>query len=406
MWFNGKTFAKANFYSANGVLTQTKPHRVDSTISLEGKFVVPAFGEAHHHGIDGEFMLQEKIDAFLKDGVFYVKNPNVIPELLTPAVRRSINKPSSIDVVFSNGGLTATGGHPVHLHEMLAQHGVFGSMKPEHMENHAYFIVDNAADLEQKWPEIIAGKPDFIKTFLLFSEVFEQRKNSTSQWDKKGLDPAVLKLIVQKAHASNLRVATHVETAADFRNAVHAGVDDIAHLPIPDVAFSKDLSAYVISDSLARYAAQKGVTVVTTVSTYYRTMNGMKRYKDEDKDILLNNQRQNLQRLHKHGVKIALGSDGISGEQPFVTGQSEAMFFQQNRFFDNLTILKLWSETTPQNIFPNRKIGLLKPGYEANFLVLDGNPLIDFNHVKNISLRVKQGVVLELDTKGQNVAVK
>jgi hypothetical protein len=55
-------------------------------------------------------------------------------------------------VVFSNGGLTGSDGHPVHLHEMLASRGVFGSMKAEHMDNHAYFTIDNAEDLERNGP--------------------------------------------------------------------------------------------------------------------------------------------------------------------------------------------------------------------------------------------------------------
>lgn len=49
------------------------------------------------------------------------------------------------------------------------------------------------------------------------------------------------------------------------------------------------------------------------------------------------------------------------------------------------------SENTAQTIFPNRKIGMLKEGYEASFLVLNGNPIVDFNQVKNIKLRFKQG---------------
>jgi imidazolonepropionase-like amidohydrolase len=42
-------------------------------------------------------------------------------------------------------------------------------------------------------------------------------------------------------------------------------------------------------------------------------------------------------------------------------------------------------------IFPQRKIGALKDGSEANFLVLEGNPIQDFGNVKRIRMRVKQG---------------
>jgi imidazolonepropionase-like amidohydrolase len=53
--------------------------------------------------------------------------------------------------------------------------------------------------------------------------------------------------------------------------------------------------------------------------------------------------------------------------------------------------LNLWTTTTPQAIFPDRRIGRLDAGYEASFLVLGGNPLDDFSAVRTIRRRVKQG---------------
>ena len=47
-------------------------------------------------------------------------------------------------------------------------------------------------------------------------------------------------------------------------------------------------------------------------------------------------------------------------------------------------------------IFPQRRIGELRPGFEASFLVLDGDPIADFGNTSRIGLRVKQGVALRL----------
>jgi hypothetical protein len=103
------------------------------------------------------------------------------------------------------------------------------------MENEAYFIIDTAADLESKWPLIRAGNPDVIKTYLEHSEEFAKRKDDPSFYGRRGLDPAILAAIVERAHADGLRVATHVATAADFHNALAAGVDEIAHLPLEPI---------------------------------------------------------------------------------------------------------------------------------------------------------------------------
>lgn len=62
--------------------------------------------------------------------------------------------------------------------------------------------------------------------------------------------------------------------------------------------------------------------------------------------------------------------------------------------FDNLTPLKMWTETMAKTIFPKRKIGALSEGYEASFLALEGNPLEDWQNVRKIKLRFKQGFLL------------
>lgn len=102
--------------------------------------------------------------------------------------------------------------------------------------------------------------------------------------------------------------------------------------------------------------------------------------------------RRNLRMLMKHGVKIAIGTD-----QYRRTTDTETNYLRGLELFDNLTLLKMWCETTPQTIFPNRKIARLEEGYEASFLVLEMNPLDDLDHLDSIDMRFKRGSLLTLD---------
>jgi imidazolonepropionase-like amidohydrolase len=106
------------------------------------------------------------------------------------------------------------------------------------------------------------------------------------------------------------------------------------------------------------------------------------------------NQAANLKVLRDAGVKIAIGSDGISGERRFVTGRDEVRFLAQTAMLSPLQLLRAWAVDTPRTIFPDRKIGDLKAGYEANFLVLGADPIEDPENLHRISLRVKGGRVL------------
>ena len=91
--------------------------------------------------------------------------------------------------------------------------------------------------------------------------------------------------------------------------------------------------------------------------------------------------------LNSHGVVLAVGSDN-----PADSSVLEASHLQSLGVLDNLTVLKMWTEATPKAIFPNRRIGYLREGYEASFLALEGSPLEDWQNVRRIKVRFKQGV--------------
>ena len=388
-WFDGRKFVRRTFYSVAGGLSSKRPARVDRTFDFSGKYIVPPFGEAHNHNLDWSsderFARINKM--YLDAGIFYVKNPNSLLRSKQPTSAH-INLPSTVDGILSNGGLTGSGGHPIEI--VTPQRG----FKPEDGEGGFYYVIDNLADLERKWPAIKAGQPDFIKTYLLYSEEYAKRKDDKAYDGWKGLDPAVLPEIVRRAHRDGLRVSTHVETAADFHNAAVAGVDEINHLPgfrpeRNDIANYKNLARYEISDADAKLAAKKGIVVVTTIGeTVDQTFNE----KNNERDRLAVRAMlvQNLNVLRKHHVAIAIGSDSFRQ-----TALAEALSLAKLQSLDNLTLLKMWCETTAATIFPKRKIGHLKDGYEANFLVLTANPLVDFANVKTIQLRIKRGEPLE-----------
>jgi hypothetical protein len=109
-WFDGTTFVSRDMYSdERGLLSADRPAKVRQTVDLNGGFVVPAYGDAHHHGIDRAEGLKPKINAFLRAGIFYVKNPNVIPDFLTPALRSQIGETASTWCSLTVGSRGAAG---------------------------------------------------------------------------------------------------------------------------------------------------------------------------------------------------------------------------------------------------------------------------------------------------------
>jgi hypothetical protein len=179
--FDGQKFVRRTVYSVAGVLTSKRPLHVDRVFDLSGKYVVPPFGEAHNHNLDWSsderFARVNKM--YLEAGIFYVKNPNSLLRSKQPTGAK-INLPDSVDGILSNGGLTGSGGHPIEI--VTPQRG----FKPEDGEGGFYYVIDNADDLERKWPIITAGRPDFIKTYLLYSEEYAKRKDVKAYEGWKG----------------------------------------------------------------------------------------------------------------------------------------------------------------------------------------------------------------------------
>jgi hypothetical protein len=390
-WFDGQKFTSKRFYSVSGVLTDKKPEKVDSVIDLTDTYIVPPFAEAHNHNVEwsDEETFSRLKRTYLEAGIFYIKNPNNLLRARTPLLDK-INISTSIDVTFANGGLTASGGHPIGVVKRNIERG---GMNETDGDGGFYFIVDTIADLDRKWEKILAGKPDFIKTYLLYSEEYKKRKEDHKYFAWKGLDPALLPEIVRRAHKANLRVTTHIETATDFHNALVAGVDEIAHTPgfRPENGnWAKyDASRFKISEADARLAARNGTVVVTTLVSAIDHF--LQKKTDEPYSEIRKLLAENLQLLKKYDVKIAIGSDSYRQ-----TSLAEALNLSNLGIFDNLTLLKMFCETSAAAIFPKRRIGRLKNGYEASFLVLSDSPLRDFSSVQRIKQRFKQGELLSL----------
>jgi hypothetical protein len=401
-WFDGTGFVRQKLYVVNGVFQKKRPARVDKVIQLSDLYIVPPFGDAHSHAYDNPKTIADVVQTNLRDGIFYgLSLTNSIKG--KRSVADQVNKPTSMDIAYSDAGLTATLGHPILSAEVTANGYSWDSLganwsqllKSHTAEGDVYFVIDNLDDLEKKWPHIVASKPDIIKIFLLDTEHFEELGKSTTTIDDKGLDPSLVPAIVDRAHRSGLRVAAHVETAADFRVAVTAGVDLVAHLPGLAPKANEDPLRYELTDADAKLARDKKTAVVPTAWLAERLaapkpwLSGAAAQADTAQlERAKQIQRHSLQTLLRHGVPIAMGAD------LFENAVSEAFYLQRLGVFDTRTLLMMWSQTTPQVIFPKRKIGRLAPGYEASLLGLSCNPLADFACTRKITLRIKQGQLL------------
>lgn len=385
VWYRDGAFVADTGYIVDGVLQfssydEPLTDASTQTLDLEGGFVVPPYCEAHNHNLGSAFDgIKETSDAYLKDGVYYVMIAGSFPAY-REAAREQLSGVDTVDAVFANNGLTGTGGHPRRLREFLMDRfGLYPEFTKETLPDQGYFEADTLDELREKWELILENRPDFIKAMLYFSEEYEARRDNPDYYGNRGLDPDLLPELVRLAHGEDLRVMIHVETDHDMQIALRAGADLIGHLVSHD-------STARISDETIALAEEKGAVVITTASVAKR----FERRLPERYAAVVEAQADNLRRLHAAGVTVALGSDNSTS-----TSRGEADHLSALGVFDNASLLNMWTENCSKTVFPERKIGVLEEGYEASFLVLSADPLADFEHTKTITMRVKEGVVLE-----------
>ncbi|HEY3257281.1 MAG TPA: hypothetical protein VGJ64_00360, partial [Gemmatimonadaceae bacterium] len=254
------------------------------------------------------------------------------------------------------------------------------------IDRNALLIVTDEHDVDQRWPLLRASGTDFVKVFLEYSEEYDRRKNDPSFIYRRGIDPRLVPYIVRRAHADGLRVSAHIYSATDFRNALTAGVDVIAHMPGTGAGEEKDIERFLITDEDALLAARQRTPVITTLGWLDDL-----REKDRERADFVERAviAPNLAKLRRHGVQLLIGSDQFR-ETPI--GE---LFILARLGVPNREVIRTAVIDTPRAIFPGRRIGALADGYEATLLALERNPLEDLANIRSITLRVKQGVLVK-----------
>jgi imidazolonepropionase-like amidohydrolase len=346
------------------------------SVSLAGKFLLPAFGDVHTHRFTEEDADAQQM--CLSAGFLYIHNLNGATLSRARNIKYT-NNHTSPDVRYANAGFTCTGGHPVPVYTYLTSRDP--SMEKDKImqliNNYNFYTTDSVAEVDEKWPKFARSGPDLVKIFLLHSERWDGASNAKSD----GLRPEVARAITERARLAGLRVAAHVESAADASVAVDCGVSLLGHMPGYGIKPEQDPAPYVVDDALMKSAAARGTALSPTLGLLYADPNDtagvqkIRAWKVEQ-----------VRRWKDAGVMLLYGSDN------YFEVQSELRAMIESNIWSGGELVELLSVRTPRWIFPGRSVGALAPGFEASFIVLASNPLEDPNALLSIEAVYKDGL--------------
>ena len=372
---DGRGFERRDLFIEDGTFVERRPDVDVRVIDAKGRHVIPPLADAHTHRFSRSADARDSRRLFLEHGFLYVANL-CCPSDAREATSRFTNRPDGVDVLFANGAITAPNGHPIALYRSLHRRrgGQEDTFLAEYEDN-TFYVVASREDLARKWRMLEPLRPDLVKIILSDSEVHEPTASGRRDG---GLDPGLVPAVVTRARAAGIRVVAHVNSAVDFRVAMAAGVELIAHTPGFGARPGQDETAFRLTRDDARAALARGTSVITTAGAY----DGR-----DDNSFARAIVTHNLKQLDEAGVPILFGTDEWFGPELELRALPAIGFSPE-------ALVRMLTKTTPRALYPERRLGALRPGFEGSLVILAGNPLDDFAQVTSARLVVKRGRVL------------
>ena len=238
-------------------------------------------------------------------------------------------------------------------------------------------IADGVDEVRKKVRYLVKYGADVIKFGASAGVLSGEDSVSAPQYTQEEMNA-----IVSEAHMWEKRVAAHAHGTEAIKMAVKAGVTSIEH-------------GSLIDDEGIRMMKQKGVYLVADVYvsdyilTEYAKFGASPKILAKER-IVGKAQRENFQKAHKAGVKIAFGSDagvyphGLNGRQfAFMTKWGMTPMEAIQAATINAADLMGWK----------KKVGSIKAGKFADIIAVTNNPLENVKSLENVQFVMKGGKI-------------
>jgi imidazolonepropionase-like amidohydrolase len=240
-------------------------------------------------------------------------------------------------------------------------------------------VARGAEDFRQKAQAAVDGGADLLK--IIASGAVLAYGGVPAEPE---MTPEEIAAVVEVRHAAGLRVAAHAHSAQSIKEAILAGVDSIEH-------------ATYIDDEGIRLAIERDVPLSMDVyNGDWAAVEGRKQKWPEefirkmDETTLV--QRENFRKAHAAGAPIVFGTD--AGVYPH--GLNARQFAYMVEWgMTPMEAIKAATSVAAHYLGWGDRIGSIKPGYYADIVAVEGNPLSEIKVLEHVDTVVKGGLVFK-----------
>jgi imidazolonepropionase-like amidohydrolase len=182
--------------------------------------------------------------------------------------------------------------------------------------------------------------------------------------------------VCEEAHWAGVRVAAHAHGGPGITDGINAGLNSIEHAPW-------------LSDEQVDLMAQKNVFYVPTLTTHSQGLAyGREKLGSSEKSWnwilkVCDDRWVSLERAHKAGVKIALGTD--AGFWAYHGRNATELEEFVRGGFTPMEAIVAATRTGAECLDMDRDIGTLEPGKFADLIIVNGDPLEDVSVLQDQS---------------------
>ncbi|MFE3737747.1 amidohydrolase family protein [Streptomyces sp. NPDC059134] len=197
-----------------------------------------------------------------------------------------------------------------------------------------------------------------------------------------------LAVLVDEAHKAGVPVAAHAHGADGITAAVEAGVDTIEHctwMTSGGLDFRPDVVRQIID---------RGIAVCPAVSPHWQML---PRFFGEERAAAMFDL---VRRMADAGVRLVAGTDAGVQRAGF-DGLVPALSFYSHLGLANASIIDMATSEAATALGLGSTTGRIAPGYRADLLLVDGDPLSELDALKNVRAVFASGLRHEPNTAAE-----
>ena len=251
--------------------------------------------------------------------------------------------------IFSAGSIFPKGGHPIYL--------------PPEMQLPEAATADAAIGIARNF---LAQGLDGMKLFT---------GSYMGERPVVNMDATIAKAVVETAHAQGKRVFAHPQNRTGVDVVIAANIDVLAHTVPSEPGYT--------SEQLAQFKA-KGIALIPTLSLWTTVVGDQ-----AAKDYLVQSGVNQLKAFAANGGVILFGTD-VGFTKLYDTSSELEFMGRALSFSEVLASLTI----NPSTYFKEPGKGRIEQGFDADIVVLDGDPTTDVRNLGKVAYTIRAGKVI------------